>query len=45
MGVSGASCQLPITNNPMPKLPREFYTRSDVVRISRDLIGKRLMTR
>lgn len=29
----------------MAKLPRKFYTRPDVVQISRELIGKRLMTR
>ena len=27
------------------KLPRSFYTREDVVAISRDLLGKRLFTR
>jgi DNA-3-methyladenine glycosylase len=29
----------------MPVLPREFYTRPDVVRISRELLGKVLVTR
>ena len=29
----------------MAKLSRDFYTRPDVVRISRELIGKHLFTR
>ncbi|HEX9544728.1 MAG TPA: DNA-3-methyladenine glycosylase, partial [Pyrinomonadaceae bacterium] len=27
----------------MNKLPREFYTRSDVLEVARDLLGKKLV--
>jgi len=29
----------------MPKLPREFYTRPDVLEVARDLLGKKLVVR